>query len=149
MGIDADSNALGSMNSRYYQWQGIFEYLSIHTETLLFGLGTGRYGDVLLSEDDPMVGTHNMFFDVLMEAGLFALIPLVILIVLMIFLTFNKNFTMRNRLAIISTFILVMLMTREHSVAYLYATSLGGFCFSIIFYIINHKNIVILNTNTL
>jgi hypothetical protein len=46
----------------------------------------------------------------------------------------------RNKLAGVGTVILIVLMFREHTPAYLYVTSLGGFCFAAIFYSLADRN---------
>lgn len=138
---DDASNALGTMDARFIQWKDIFDYLSDHTQTIAFGMGSGSYGEVF--HGDPIVGTHNMFLDVLMEAGMLSLLPLAFLFMLMLLSTLKGTKAgIRDKLSMLTVFVLVLLMTREHSVAYLYATSLGGFCFAVIFYTLTGSPII-------
>jgi O-antigen ligase len=128
-----DVDVLGTFGQRFEQWDQIYSYLQTHSSALFVGLGSGGYGDIFFG--DFVRGTHNMFLDNLMESGIFGLLALVLVLLLAFLHCFGfHRFHLRNRTALIALVILVMLMFREHSVAYLYVTSLGGLCFTVIFY---------------
>lgn len=132
---EAESNALGTLVSRFDQWDNIYNYFIDKSQLLLFGIGTGQYGENFHNEVN--VGTHNMFIDILMEGGIVNLLMLILLLLVMLALSINIiDFKVRDTLSIVSIFSLILLMLREHSVSYLYATSLGGFCFTLLFYLI-------------
>lgn len=144
---DAESNPMGSMESRFSQWEGIKDLLSDDYSMLLTGLGTAEYGE-RFQEGQPMAGTHNMFLDVVMESGIIGLAPLLLLVLLMLLSTlYNARRGVRDGLSLAAILTLIMLMTREYSIAYLFATSLGGFCFVLIFYILNRHDSVKIHTN--
>ena len=78
-----------------------------------------------------------MFLDTLTESGLLGLVLLVILVVWLVL--HSLNFLEHKKIHVIGLVgiaSLVALMFREHSVSYLYVTSLGGVCFTTIFYLL-------------
>lgn len=134
----SDSDALGSLSSRFDQWAGIHEHFSERLYKLVFGMGTGGYGYNFHGEVN--VGTHNMFLDTLMEGGVVNLLLLLVLVFSMLLLSFDAS---RLKIVDKTTFAtivsLILLMNREHSVSYLYVTSLGGFCFVMLFYLLSNS----------
>jgi len=130
---DASGGALGTFSERFQQWRELGSYLVQHQSKLLFGLGTGGYGLHFFNLAER--GTHNMFLDTLAECGVVGFAVLVLLI-LWLFLNSLDFFRGKNphAIAFVGTACLVGLMFREHSVSYLYVTSLGGLCFTTLFY---------------
>lgn len=129
-----DAGVLGTMIGRFDQWAEIWSFLTQKPDVLLFGMGAGVFGEAFYG--DAMAGAHNTFIDVLLESGVMSLIIFLFLIFLMIFVgTLNRAKT-QVRAALVGTFVLVMLMMREHSFSYLYATSLGGFSLVVLFYLL-------------
>jgi O-antigen ligase len=130
---DVSAGALGSFNDRFQQWSQIYEFLVAHKEALLFGLGSGGYGERFFG--DLVRGTHNMFLDTLLESGLLGLVGLVVLIVFLFLHCFGfAKMKLEHRLTLAGLTVLLMLMFREHSLSYLYVTSMGGLCFTVMFY---------------
>jgi hypothetical protein len=129
-----DSSPLGTFEYRFEQWGDIARYLQEHPYVAWFGMGTSGYGTHFFNS--PEAGTHNMLLDVWMESGLIA--PLVLLVVLAVLVVqgLDADIAWSNRrVLLIGTFVLLMLMVREHSASYLYVTSLGGFCFAALMYV--------------
>jgi O-antigen ligase len=129
-----DVSPLGTFEYRFEQWGEIARYLQEHPFVAWFGMGTSGYGTHFFNS--PEAGTHNMLFDVWMESGLIA--PLVLLVVLAVFVIQGVDAGIawsNRRVLLIGTFVLFMLMIREHSASYLYVTSLGGFCFAALMYV--------------
>lgn len=133
--IDDDAAPMiGTLESRFEQWGEIGQLLKDHPEVLYWGLGTGEYGTEF--GEGPDSGTHNMFLDVLVESGILGLLLLVTLMVLMMLKGVGfPRLKSWDVLCLTTTVVLVLLMMREHSVSYLYATSMGGFCFALIFFL--------------
>jgi O-antigen ligase len=133
---DASEGALGTFNDRFSQWRELYEYLVNHKAAFLVGLGTGGYGARFFG--DPIRGTHNMFLDILLESGLIGLFALILLMLLAIINCFDlKRLRIRKKACLGALTVLILLMFREHSVSYLYVTSLGGMSFTAIFYLLS------------
>jgi O-antigen ligase len=127
---------LGTGQYRFEQWDELLEHLAQNPQDLLFGMGVGGYGELFFQ--DYIRGTHNLFFDILLESGLIGLSAMVLLLVWATSLTFDgRRLHLKDKLSAIALVIMILLMIREHSPAYLFLTSLGGFCFTIIFYAIS------------
>jgi O-antigen ligase len=133
---DMSGGALGSFGERFDMWNDLWRYLLQHKDKLIYGLGTGGYG--LHFHNTAEAGTHNMFLDTLVESGVVGLIFLVLLICWIILqsLGWFGRTTIRS-LELSAAFCLICLMFREHSISYLYVTSLGGLCFVVLFYLLS------------
>lgn len=131
--------ALGTMYERFVQWSEIWSFMASNPEVLLFGMGTGVYGESFFG--DAIAGAHNTFVDTLLESGMSGLLTLVILVLLMFFVAALKWTRERTAIPLVCTLVLVMLMMREHSFSYLYVTSLGGFCFATLFYLLASRSL--------
>lgn len=129
-----EAGVLGTMIGRFDQWSEIWSFLMRKPEVLLFGMGAGGFGEAFYG--DATAGTHNTFIDVLLESGVASLIVFLLLIFLMICIGTMNRANAQARMALVGTFVLVMLMMREHSFAYLYVTSLGGFSLVVLFYLL-------------
>jgi O-antigen ligase len=137
---DSSGGALGSFADRFEQWSALGSFLDRQNWAWLYGMGTAGYG--MRFFNTPEAGTHNMFLDVLIESGVLGLLLLTLAILLMFALSFDFRkgaIRLHSGLAAFATIVLIMLMFREHSPSYLYTTSLGGFCFTVIFYDIAHR----------
>jgi len=133
---DASAGALGSFNERFVMWKDLGDYFLLHQQKLLYGLGTAGYG--LYFRGSPEAGTHNMFLDTLVESGIVGLACLVLLISWMVLQSLGYfEFAKARPLELTAAVCLVALMFREHSVSYMYVTSLGGFCIVVIFYLLS------------
>lgn len=97
-------------------------------------MGTGAYGHRFFH--DEIRGTHNMFLDVLTESGILGLGLLIGTLLFALILALIRSRKERDYLPLIGLSCLILLMFREHSPAYLYVTSLGGLCFTALFYIL-------------
>lgn len=133
---NASGGALGSFNERFTMWKELSNYLLQHKEKLLYGLGTAGYG--LHFRGVAEAGTHNMFLDTLAESGLVGFACLTFLMIWVASASLGWYGISRIRpLELTATFCLVCLMFREHSVSYLYVTSLGGLCIVVLLYLLS------------
>jgi O-antigen ligase len=133
---DASGGALGSFSERFVLWRELWDYFLLHQEKLLYGLGTAGYG--LHFQGTPEAGTHNMFLDTLIESGFVGLVCLVFLMCWMVLQSLGYFGIAKARpLELTAAICLVCLMFREHSVSYMYVTSLGGFCIVVLFYLLS------------
>jgi O-antigen ligase len=133
---DVSGGALGSFNERFVMWKELWDYFLVHEQRLLYGLGTAGYG--LHFRGTPEAGTHNMFLDTLIESGIMGLACLVLLISWMVLQSLGYfEFAKARPLELTAALCLVGLMFREHSISYMYVTSLGGFCIVVIFYLLS------------
>jgi hypothetical protein len=133
--FDTSTNALGSFSQRFDQWAGIRDFLFHHSTEMFIGLGTAGYGLRFFGSVDR--GTHNMFLDTLLESGIAGFVALAFLVAWLLLHSMNYFRDRQvNAVALIGTLCLVALMLREHSVSYLYVTSLGGLCFATLFYLL-------------
>jgi O-antigen ligase len=133
---DASGGALGSFNERFVMWKDLWDYFLLHEQKLLYGLGTAGYG--LHFQGTPEAGTHNMFLDTLIESGFLGLACLVLLMSWMVLQSLGYFGIAKARpLELVAAICLVCLMFREHSVSYMYVTSLGGFCIVVLFYLLS------------
>ena len=79
-----------------------------------------------------------MFLDTLIESGIVGLACLVFLISWMVLQSLGYFGNAKTRpLELTAALCLVALMFREHSISYMYVTSLGGFCIVVIFYLLS------------
>ena len=129
-----EAGVLGTMIGRFEQWYEIWSFSTRNPEILLFGMGTGGFGEAFYG--DAVAGAHNTFIDVFLESGVASFLLLLLLICLMIFVATVNRRKHHSRVALVGIFVLVMLMMREHSFSYLYATSLGGFSLVVLFYLL-------------
>lgn len=127
---------LGTFNDRFGQWSDLSKYLQEHPQVLALGMGTGGYGSRFFLGDE-IRGTHNMFLDVLTESGIFGLGLLLGTLLLALIIAFLRSRKGKDHLPLVGLLCLTMLMFREHSPAYLYVTSLGGLCFTVLFYLLS------------
>jgi O-antigen ligase len=133
---NASEGALGTFNDRFSQWRQLYEYLLNDKAAILMGLGTGGYGVRFFG--DSIRGTHNMFLDTLLESGLIGFVALMIVMLLAAIHCFDlKRLRIKNTTCLVALIALILLMFREHSASYLYVTSLGGMCFTVIFYLLS------------
>lgn len=131
---------IGTGTMRFDQWGEICDYFYRNPQQVFFGLGVGTYGELFFQ--DHVRGTHNMFLDVLLEAGVAGLLLLVASLLMAAIATFDfRAGRLRDPLSAIALAIMLLLMLREHSPAYLYVTSLGGFCFTMIFYAASERSV--------
>lgn len=135
-GVDGQARGfIGSYVSRFIEWDQVAELLKGRPGILLTGLGTSGFS--MLFFGDQVAGTHNTFLDTLLESGIGGLILLVALMLLMIARTLDPvHLRVKNPLGFWTIISLILLMTREFSFSYLYATSLGGVCMTTIFLIL-------------
>ena len=130
---DSDSDPLGTYNDRLVQWSQLLEYFSEHTRQALVGLGTSGYGTLFFRQ--PELGTHNTFLDLWAEAGILSPLVLCVTIVSVAGQVVAGAKSARRRIVTGAGLVsLTLLMTREHSFSYLYVTSLGGLCFTVLMY---------------
>src|SRR5262249_32212173 len=130
--FDTSNNALGTFSQRFQQWAELKEFLFGHSAEVFIGLGTGGYGTRFFGSVDR--GTHNMFLDTLVESGIVGFLALALLTVWLLLHSLNYCRGGRvDRVTLIGIVCLIALMFREHSVSYLYVTSLGGLCFATLF----------------
>jgi O-antigen ligase len=130
---DSDADPLGTYNDRIAQWSQLLGYFSEHTRQALLGLGTSGYGALFFRQ--PELGTHNTFLDLWAEAGILSPLLLCVTIVSVAGQVFVGAKSARRKLVTGAGLVsVVLLMTREHSFSYLYVTSLGGLCFTVLMY---------------
>jgi len=132
---DVSAGVLGTFNDRFQQWKELATYLMEHQGKLFFGFGTGGYGLHFFNSVER--GTHNMFLDSLAECGILGFAFLVVLVLWLLLDSLDFFLSRRvHAVAFIGIVALIALMFREHSVSYLYVTSLGGLCFVALFYLL-------------
>lgn len=132
---DTSLGYLGTFGGRLENMRMVKGLVLDRLDVLLGGLGTSGFS--MLFFGDQVMGTHNTFLDTLVESGIGGFLLLVGLMLLMLSRTIDPiRLRLRHPLGLLAVLTLIMLMTREHSFAYLYATSLGGFCFTAIFLVI-------------
>jgi O-antigen ligase len=131
---DMDANPLGTFLDRFEQWSALARYLAENPLQMLFGLGTTGYGVQFFGNGEA--GTHNFLLDLWVESGLFGVGLFVVFLGLLCFqiATARKRWQDRGLLGV-ALLTLGMLMTREHSVSYLYVTGMGGLCVIVISYL--------------
>lgn len=132
------AGVLGTMWERFNQWSELWDFLERRPAAMFFGLGTGGFGEAFFG--DAAAGTHNTFFDVLLESGLTGLFVLILLVILMAFVGAVSPAREHARVALVGLLFLVLFMIREHSFSYLYVTSLGGFCLVTLFYLLSVRD---------
>ncbi len=124
----ASEGILGTMIVRFNQLSQIFELVSSDPGILLHGLGVGSYGKILECDE---CGSHNLFFDHLLNSGLYGLVVLAAIVISGIVRTMvNRDFQLT-----IIYIIFIFIAVREYSFSYLYVTSLGGLLFIFIVYL--------------
>jgi O-antigen ligase len=132
------SGLLGTGQDRFEQWDELFSHLANNPHEIVFGMGVGGYGKLFFQ--DYVRGTHNLFLDILLESGLIGLGIFVVLLFWTASLTIKaRDLRFRDKLSAIAMVIMLLLMIREHSPAYLFITSLGGLCFTMIFYAVSER----------
>jgi O-antigen ligase len=128
--------ALETLGDRFDQWRQLHSFWVDFPGTLITGIGTSQYGRLFFG--DPYRGTHNMFLDALLESGVLGFFALVMTLVLSLLLALFLE-GRAKKVAVIGTGVLILLMNREHSAAYLFATSMGGLCFAFLFLIASRR----------
>jgi len=138
--LATDAGFLGTYGSRFDQWSDALRFAWERPRVLAVGLGTSGYS--LRFFGDSLAGTHNTFLDAFFESGVGGVLLLALVLVTTAALCLDrKRARPRDPLALGATLVLVLLMTREHSFAYLFATSLGGFCLAAIFFILAERRL--------
>ncbi len=131
---NSQANPLGTFVDRVQQWKNLLAFFNAHPAEAILGLGTSGYGTLFFNDSDS--GTHNFVLDLWVESGVVG--PLLFGL-FVLFLAYQlAAFHMRPRTrvtACVALAMLLLLMTREHSVSYLYVTSLGGLCVTVISYV--------------
>ena len=123
---------LGSYGSRVALFQEVVQYSAEHLNSFLFGLGTSGYSVLMYGSE--IVSTHNTFLDTLVESGVGGLALLLAIMGLMLVASVRAGRLGTERwVGTVAVLSLAMLMTREFTFAYLFATSLGGVCFVALF----------------
>lgn len=131
-GEDTSVGFLGTYSGRVEDIKMVTDLILNRTDVFLGGLGTSGFS--MLFFGDETMGTHNTFLDTFVESGIGGFALLLGLMVLMVLKTVDPiRMRFRYAFGLFVILVLTMLMTREHSFAYLYATSLGGFCFTATF----------------
>jgi O-antigen ligase len=131
---DADASPLGTFVDRFAQWHALLDYFASNPGAALYGLGTSGYGMMFFNSNEA--GTHNLFLDLWAESGIIAPLLFIACLAVTLLGIVTANRTPRERgLLAAGLVMLVLLMTREHSVSYLYVTSMGGLCFAVILYL--------------
>lgn len=134
-GIGASSGFLGTFDVRLQDAQLVSNLISTRADVLLGGLGTSGFS--MLFFGDEVMGTHNTFLDTLVESGVVGLALLIGVMVMMTIRTMDwRRLRLRQPFGLVAIAVLTLLMTREHSFSYLYTTSLGGFCFTALFFVL-------------
>jgi len=129
-----EANPAGTFVDRLEMWTTLLNYFSANPPAALHGMGTTGYG--LRFYNSYQAGTHNLFLDLWAESGIVAPLLFIACIGLTILLIVTAKKVVSERMVLAAgVVILVLLMTREHSMSYLYVTSLGGLCFMVIPYL--------------
>lgn len=131
---NSEANPLGTFVDRMEQWNSLFAFFNSHSTEAIFGLGTTGYGTLFFADSDS--GTHNFLLDLWTESGIAGPCMFALFLILLTFQLATFQLSARIRVTVcVALAILLILMTREHSVSYLYVTSLGGLCVTVISYL--------------
>lgn len=132
---DDELGFAGTYGSRVEQWSAALAYARDRPRVIATGLGTSGYG--LRFFGDSVAGTHNTVLDTFFESGIVGVALLLLVFVVASALCIDRRRArVRDPLALSAIVVMLLLMTREHSFSYLFATSLGGFCVAAIFYVL-------------
>jgi O-antigen ligase len=144
----SEANPAGTFVDRVEMWTTLLNYFSVNPPAAFHGMGTTGYG--LKFHNSYEAGTHNLFLDLWTESGVIAplLFTACIGLTLLTIITARKPARERTMLAS-GVIVLVLLMTREHSMSYLYVTSMGALCFLVIPYLAIRPGVAPGNTGAL
>ncbi|KFL29411.1 hypothetical protein JP75_20870 [Devosia riboflavina] len=97
-------------------------------DTIVFGYGVGNYGEVVFG--DPVKGTHNLFLDTWANGGFVAVAAMAALFAVGILFGLRGvavRWSDERLVGVAGLLAITALGLREYDIAYLYATSIGGF----------------------